>query len=381
MASSFAQFAPDDPAAGRPGVTMGALPGGWRLALPSAALWALAVATLMSTQYLAQPFVWANWPVDDVLLGWLEVARGRVLVALSIALALALVTRVPAQRLAARAALIVAGIVVGAVVGEFGLYMLGAAGERTDASSIAGRTAQWVGLGVSVAAIYGLWVRQRAAHAAARASELQRSTAQALLVQTQLQSLRHQIDPHFLFNTLATIRRLSETDAPGGERLLHHLLDYLRSTTSSARQRTTLGEEADLAASYLAIAATRMAGRLDVAVDVPDALRRHPCPPLALATLVENAVKHGITPAPDGGGISVAARRDGDALEIVVADTGVGIGGAMPASAGGAGIGLANVRARLRALHGGAASLAVVGNAPRGVRAVIRMPYSLPEAG
>ncbi len=138
--------------------------------------------------------------------------------------------------------------------------------------------------------------------------------------------------------------------------------------------RATLGDEVDLVRSYLAIVEMRMSGRLTVIFDVPDSLRDHASPPLTLATLVENAVKHGITPAPDGGTITVSARCDADALELVVADTGVGISGSAQTSMGGAGIGLANIRSRLRALYRGAASLRITGNAPRGVRAVIRLP-------
>lgn len=381
MASPMPLYAAVSADAKAPGADARRLPAaGWRLAAPTAALWALAVAVLMSTQYLVQPFVWANWPVDDVLLGWLDVARDRVLVALAIAIALVLATRAPARRPLARALLVATAIVAGAIAGELVLRGLGAAGEPAAPRAVAGRIAQWAGISACVAAIYFLWARQRAADAATRASELARSASDALAVRTQLQALRQQIDPHFLFNTLATVRVLGESDVLAGGRLLGSLVSYLQSTIASAREQTTLGEEADLAASYLDIVATRMSGRLRYAIDVPDALRAYACPPLTVATLVENAVKHGITPASDGGTIAVSARRDGDTLELIVADTGVGIMAAVPGSHGGAGIGLANVRARLRALHGPTASLAILGNVPHGVRAVIRMPLSTADA-
>jgi signal transduction histidine kinase len=324
----------------------------------------------MSTQYLAQPFVWENWPFDEVLAGWLEIARDRVMVAATIALALVAVTHAGARSVFARASLIGAAVVLGAVAGELLLLTLDMHDDRVDAWSIAARVAQWSGLALCVVGMYTLWARDREAHATTRAVKLQHSAAEASIVQTQLQSLRQQIDPHFLFNTLATIRSFGETNVAIGARLLRHLAAYLRSTMPSDRHRTTLGEELDLVTSYLAIVAIRISGRMTVLVDVPPCLRPHPCPPLTLATLVENAVKHGITPCAAGGAISITARETGEMLEVVVADTGAGLS---PAG-GGNGIGLANVRARLHALHGAAASLTVEGNDPHGVRATIRLP-------
>lgn len=330
----------------------------------------------MSTQYLAQPFVWRNWPLDVIAIGWAEIVRDRTFVAASIALALVAVTRIAAPGVAMRATLIGAAVAVGALAGELLLIALDLTDERMDTWSVAGRVMQWSGLGLCVAGMYVLWARDRNVHAAARANELQRRAAESALVQTQLQSLRQQIDPHFLFNTLATIRRFGETDDAGGSRLLKHLAAYLRSTMPSERGCTTLGEEVDLVASYLAIVSIRMSGRLAFDLDVPHALRQRPCPSLSIATLVENAVKHGIMRCPEGGRIAIAARASGAMLEVTVTDTGAGLSG----SSGGNGIGLSNVRARLRALHGPGASLVIEANAPRGVRATIRMPLAARDA-
>jgi LytS/YehU family sensor histidine kinase len=117
-----------------------------------------------------------------------------------------------------------------------------------------------------------------------------------------------------------------------------------------------------------------MSGRLDARFDVPEALLRCEFPALALATLVENAVKHGIGPRPEGGTITISARSVDDALEVVVTDTGVGFSGAL-----GPGVGLTNIRARLRTLYGERGRLAIQGNAPNGVRASIRIPLAVPE--
>lgn len=344
----------------------------WQLSAWTAAKWAAAVALLMSTQYLAQPFVWRNWPVDEVVAGWIGVARDRALVAATIAGALVCATHLAARRVIARAALIGAAVTVGAMCGELLLLALDLRDERVDPWSIAGRVVQWSVLGLCIAGMYVLWMRDRVARASTQAMELSRSAAEASAVLTQLQSLRRQIDPHFLFNTLATIRSFGQTQAIAGARLLRHLVAYLRSTMPSGQPRTSLGDELDLVASYLAIVAVRMSGRLQVSIDVPEALRRHACPPLTLATLVENAVKHGIMPSASGGAISVTARRADDMLEMVVADTGVGFS----PSVGGSGIGLSNVRARVRALHGARASLTIEANVPRGVRATILLPFA-----
>jgi len=351
-----------------------ASPEAWRrLPIATATRWAVLLALFMSTQYLIQPFVWANWPVGDVLLGWIEVAAERVLMAMTIALALVLATRLPARHLPARTLLIAAASVAGAATGQALLLAAGSAAVRPEASAVLGGIAQWSGLALCVSGMYYLWARADEAAETARELELSRSAAEALRAQAELQSLRNQIDPHFLFNTLATVRRLKETDHADGEALLGHLVRFLESTMQGGRPRATVGDEIGLVTSYLAIAAVRMSGRLAVEIDVPEDLRGCACPPLALSTLVENAVKHGIAPCADGGRITVRARRDGSVLELCVEDTGAGMAGA-EATPGGCGIGLANTRARLRALHGGAASLDIEANVPRGVKARIRLP-------
>ena len=340
-----------------------------------ALLCAVAVALCMSAQYLFQPFVWRNWPVSEVLFGWFEVARDRVLVAVAIALALLAASRLRVGGPRLRAGLLGLSIVVGAVAGELALIAMQSQYAMRESSLLQGRVIQWCGLAFGVSGIHYLWLRNIEAAAASRSNALARSRAEAMLAQTNLQLLRQQIEPHFLFNTLATIRWLRETSPAQGARLLRHLIEYFSSTLFTADSKATLGEEVGLVESYLAIVAARMPGRLTVSIDVPPELRDCPCPSLGLATLVENAVKHGITPAPDGGAIAVSAKRDGDAVRIEVADTGVGFPGAPGMPKGGAGIGLSNLRARMRARHGDAATLSIAAIKPRGVRATIRVPW------
>ena len=328
------------------------------------------VAVLMSTEYLFQPFVWRNWPWDEVLAGWFEVARDRVVVALMIGSALIGSSRVPVRTLRARAALLAAAIVAGAGAGELVLLAGGALGAEGGPAPVLGRVARWAVVGGSVSAMWFVWRRAAEASAAAQAVELRRVRLERQATEARLEALRGQIEPHFLFNTLATVRRLQQIEPAQGARLLAHFVDYLRSARPAQQGNgNLLGQEVDLTRAYLSVVALRMAGRLAVSFDVPDDLRALPFPPLTLATLVENAVKHGIEPAPAGGMISVVVRRVGDTLEAVVADTGVGFSGTS-----GSGIGLANIRARLHTLYGSAGTLKLHGNLPSGVRASMHLP-------
>ena len=154
--------------------------------------------------------------------------------------------------------------------------------------------------------------------------------------------------------------------------LLAQFLDYLeRMLAMHGRLTVTLGDEMDLVGGYLAVLGARMRERLRVEIDVQDELRALPILPWGVATLVENAVKHGIAPVERGGLIRIAARRDGDCLEVIVCDDGAGLAAG---GSGGAGLGLSNVRARLSALHGPRARLLVEGGPEGGVRAVLRVP-------
>jgi hypothetical protein len=327
------------------------------------------VALLISTQYLFQPFVWRNWPWDEVLAGWLEVMRDRVVIATAIGLALIAASRLPLRALGARTVALAFAILIGATFGELALLAAGAAGVRHDAVSILGNIGRWSVVASSVAAMWYLWRNSAETSAAAQAAELRNVQLERQATQARLDALRSQIEPHFLFNTLATLRRLQQVEPAQGAQMLAHFVAYLRSAQPAQQGDSTLGQEIDLARAYLGVVAQRMNGRLQVSFDVADELRSQPFPPLTIATLVENAVKHGIGPAADGGAIWVTVRRVGSLLEAVVADNGVGFCGKS-----GNGIGLANIRARLRTLYGDAGVLMLQGNLPNGVRASMRLP-------
>ena len=217
-----------------------------------------------------------------------------------------------------------------------------------------------------------LYVRAEADHAAAIAAcavdseRMDRQTAEA-----RLQMLEAQIEPHFLFNTLANVKRLYETDRAAGATMMRNLKDYLAVALPQMRDiDCTLGRESDHAIAYLNIQQIRMGRRLAFAFDVPPELRNARMPPLMLLTLVENSVKHGLTPRPDGGRIDVRARVVDGQLRIDVADTGQGF-----AKSGGGGTGLANTRARLASYFGERGKLSLAFNVPHGVVATLVLPY------
>lgn len=213
------------------------------------------------------------------------------------------------------------------------------------------------------------WASLRAAELLHEA-ELNRIRLQSELAAGRLQVLQAQIEPHFLFNSLANLRRLLRTNGAAGHAMLDDLMRYLESALPRMREDSpTLAREAELIRAYLAVHQVRMGARLAVRIDVPDRLGERVVPPMMLLTLIENALKHGLGPLPEGGAIAVAAEETNGRLVLRVADTGrglvVGFGG---------GTGLANIRSRLKAMYGAAASLSLRHNQPRGVVAEIHLP-------
>ncbi|NUO77087.1 MAG: histidine kinase [Lysobacter sp.] len=191
------------------------------------------------------------------------------------------------------------------------------------------------------------------------------------LTVAKLSLLHAQVEPHFLYNTLASAQYLTRSDPARADEMLGHLIQYLRHSLPRTEDAlSTLGEELERAQAYLEILRIRMGPRLSTQIDVPDALRATPLPPMMLQTLVENAIKHGLEPRSGGGTVWLLARREGDAVAVTVADDGEGFA----AQPGGTGIGLKNVRERLRLVYDARASLAVVANFPNGVAATITVP-------
>jgi len=231
-------------------------------------------------------------------------------------------------------------------------------------------TAAGIALGVLTATL--LVYREQAARAAAEVAtaDAQRHELEKQVLEARLKLMQAQIEPHFLFNTLANVQHLVEANPPLAARTLESLITYLRAALPEMREGgTTLGREADMALAYLEIQQLRMGSRLNVNVAVPAELRAHAFPPMMLMTLVENAIKHGIDPLQGGGEIRVtAALGAGGELDVRVADTGQGL-----SHTSGTGIGLQNIRERLQALFGKRAKLVLEENKPRGVVAHIRI--------
>ena len=215
-------------------------------------------------------------------------------------------------------------------------------------------------------------VRQKEAFARDQelAFALERSELERQALDARLHLLQAQVAPHFLFNTLANVQHLVETDAAAASRMLDSLIHYLRAALPQMREgATTLGREIDMARAFLDIHRVRMGSRLDYVIDVPESLKQRAFPPMMLISLVENAIKHGVDPCCDNGRITIRASDEGGRLKVSVADTGEGV-----SSKKGGGVGLTNIRERLRALYGGRANLVLEENAPRGVVASIEVP-------
>ena len=227
--------------------------------------------------------------------------------------------------------------------------------------------------------IAGTGFRERDAQARNRALQLalERETLQRQAADARLALLQSQVEPHFLFNTLANVQALVESGSPRAGPVLQTLTDYLRAAMPGLRDaQPTLGDELARVRAYLSLMEMRMPDRLRWQLQADAGMDGLRFPPMAVLTLVENAVRHGIDPSEEGGElrVTVQAQPDGG-LALTVQDSGVGLarpaGTPPPATAG---TGLANLRARLQAMYGDAARLSLAEVTPHGVRAEIRLP-------
>jgi len=199
----------------------------------------------------------------------------------------------------------------------------------------------------------------------ARAERIEREAALA-----NLRALQGQIEPHFLFNTLANVASLVDADPAKAKRMLESFNRFLRSSLAATRTAsTTLAAEAQLIAAYLEVLQVRMGARLRYRVDLPRELEDCALPPMLLQPIVENAIEHGLEPKVEGGEVAVTAARRGDTVVVMVTDTGVGFA---PTTRGG--LGLANVRDRLRLLYGDRGGLAIAENPGGGTAVTVTLP-------
>jgi len=240
--------------------------------------------------------------------------------------------------------------------------------ERLEGVSIT------MGLGIGFGCVVVAWYILREKHARERErmmrAEAERHQLEKNVLEARLALMQAQVEPHFLFNTLANVQHLVETDPPEASRVLDSLIKYLRAALPQMRESTTnLGRELEMARAFLEINRVRMGSRLQFAIEVPETLKTHAFPPMMLISLVENAVKHGVDPCCDCGTITIRAREDEGRLRVSVEDTGEGI---KPKKGGG--VGLSNIRERLKALYGTSARLVIEEREPRGVVASIEVP-------
>jgi signal transduction histidine kinase len=214
-------------------------------------------------------------------------------------------------------------------------------------------------------------VEQSLESEALRALDLDRGLDEA-----RLQAMQAQIEPHFLFNTLANVRRLYQVDRDAARTMLRQFSLMLgRSLADIRNERATLGREVALALAYLGVQKIRMGDRLEFATDIPPPLRDAALPPMMLSTLVENSIKHGLAPLRGGGRVTIAADANGGTLRVRVVDTGCGL-----SESAGSGVGLANIQTRLAALYGAEGALSLEHNEQGGVTAILELPLRLEPA-
>jgi len=216
--------------------------------------------------------------------------------------------------------------------------------------------------------------RERAARAEtavaleqARAAAAERETETA-----RLKLLEAQVEPHFLFNTLAHVVSLIDGEPATARHMIERLIDLLRATASSPANAGTLDEQLRWLRAYLDLLQLRMGARLAWRIDVPSDLLGLAVAPMVLQPLVENAIKHGLEPKIEGGALEIAARREGDGVRLTVRDSGLGFRATRPA--GQESLGLANLRARLAAWYGDRARVVIEDNAPSGACVSVLLP-------
>jgi len=316
-------------------------------------------------------FLW-----DDPSEWWLDVANATltgIFVSVPIVVAVIVATRRLSLSGWRLVAMLAATVAVSALIGTLLLIAWEGLDEGfTFPRAVGGTWPRYFFFGLMFAGACVYFRRREESQEAMRRAESDRAQLEQRMTEARLSVLQAQIEPHFLFNTLAAVKRLYKTDSAAAGSTLDNLIHYLTVALPQIRQvDSTLGREAKLVEAYLNIHQIRMGRRLVFRVDVPASLRGEPIPPMMLLTLVENAIKHGLAPVPGDGFIHLSARATNGKLCIEVADSGRGF-----VSTSGAGTGLANLRARLAAQYGSAGTLTLNVNAPRGVVARLTMPAS-----
>jgi LytS/YehU family sensor histidine kinase len=203
------------------------------------------------------------------------------------------------------------------------------------------------------------------------------------VTKAELDALQAQINPHFFFNTLNTIIMYSRTNPNRARRLLIRLADFFRQALKQHGNFITLKEELEFVNTYLVLEKARFGPKLQIIQDIEQGLLEEQIPRLTLQPLVENAVKHGITPKLGPGAIKITAYRDGQEMVLIVKDDGVGISPErmglvlLPGYGSGNGVGLSNVHERLKGLYGETYGLRVQSTPNQGTTITMRVPQSV----
>jgi hypothetical protein len=335
---------------------------GRRVALTSTV--ALAAAGLLCVPGMSLVPFW------DYLLGSAAFAFA-IAVALTIAnnLRQSLVPAWVLRILAVLLASLAVSLLLSVMQGQDPLRIIGSAAGRHGIGSLL-----ILGVVIGAAISFVMLLRERQAGDAALHQARERLLEKQLL-QAQLKTLQAQVEPHFLFNTLASVQRLVATNTPAAMQMLEDLSQYLRASLPDMREsQSTVAREVDMARAYLSIMQVRMGQRLRYSIQLPEALRDKPFPPMMLLSLVENAVEHGVADRAQGQ-VTISATADAQGIELRVSDDGAGFDAQAPA-----GVGLRNIRERLQALYGERGQLNLEersnadGAAP-GVAASIKIPH------
>ena len=276
-------------------------------------------------------------------------------------------------------------VAIALVVGAFFGTVLVVVVKGRDLGMMFGDSHRLVSFGLTaiigfIAGTIAVAVMATRARIARTEAELMRSEADRQRLarkhaEAELKVIRAQIEPHFLFNTLANLSFLIKDNPDQALAMLENLIDYLQAAVPRIRgESSTLRNELAMASAYVSILQIRMGERLQAVFDIPQDLLVVPFPPMMLITLIENAIKHGLNELPEGGTITVRAVRRENSLMLCVADTGVGLpasGNHLPE-----GIGLGNIRERLASMYGERARLTLALNLPRGAVATIQIPIN-----
>lgn len=332
----------------------------------------VAVVTLfVSMRILMQPDLFDFFTPPDILMAWarhyieLAAIAGVLLLAYTL-LDEALHPRSPLRLPALLGTLLIVAFAATTAAASY------FAGDLPPALSLASGAMRIALPALFLVAVVEVYRRADHTDHALREAEAARERLGREQTEQTLHQLQAQLEPHFLFNTLANVRRLYRMDPDSGADAIASLMLYLKAAMPQLRRETAaLEAELELVRAYLDLFRMRMGRRLTYSIDAAPAVRGAEFPPMLLLTLVENAVKHGLEPARGGGHVAVTAAARGGALEVGVTDNGVGFDAT---ASSGTGVGLANVRRQLQARYGAAATLTLTAAQPQGATATVVLP-------